>query len=72
MRRDVHVDDAASVVQQHDEHKQHAKRRGGNREEVDGGAVDTRRGPQRVGRVHLPDERLDVGGDCRPACSSRA
>jgi hypothetical protein len=26
LRRDVHVDDAASVVRQHDEHKQHAAR----------------------------------------------
>jgi len=37
MRRDVHVDDAASIVRQHDEHQQHAKRRGGDREEVDRG-----------------------------------
>ena len=29
MRRDVHVDDAASVVRQHHEHKQHAERGSG-------------------------------------------
>ena len=34
MRRDVHVDDAASVVRQH-QHKQHAERDGGDREEVE-------------------------------------
>jgi hypothetical protein len=35
MRRDVHVDDAASVVRQHHEHKQHAERGRGDREEID-------------------------------------
>jgi len=35
MRRDIHVDDAPSVVREHDEHKQHAERRRGDREEVD-------------------------------------
>jgi hypothetical protein len=33
--------------------------------------VDARRAPQRVGRVHLPDESPDVDGHCRPARSSR-
>ena len=39
MRRDVHVDYAASVVRQHHEYKQHAKRGGGDREEVDRGEL---------------------------------
>jgi hypothetical protein len=29
MCRDIHVDDAASVVRQHDEHKQHPEGSGG-------------------------------------------
>jgi hypothetical protein len=39
MRRDVHVDDAAAVMRQHDEHEQHAERGGRDREEVDGGEL---------------------------------
>ena len=39
MRRDVHVDDAASVVRQDDEHEQHVKRGGRDREEVDRGEL---------------------------------
>src|SRR3989442_9028852 len=39
MRRDVHVDDAATVVTQHDEDEQHAERGGRDREEVDGGEL---------------------------------
>ena len=35
MRRDVHVDHAASVVGQDDEHEQHAEGGGRDREEVD-------------------------------------
>ena len=35
MRRHVQVDDAASIVRQHDEHKQDAERDGGDREEID-------------------------------------
>jgi hypothetical protein len=33
VRRDVHVDDAATVVTQHDEDEQHAERGGRDREE---------------------------------------
>jgi hypothetical protein len=39
MRRDIHVDDAASVVTEHDEHKQHAEGGGGDCEEVDRGQL---------------------------------
>jgi hypothetical protein len=39
MRRDIQVDDAPSVVGQHDEHKQNAEGRCRNREEVDRGEL---------------------------------
>ena len=39
MRRDIHVDNAPSVVRRHHEHKQRAEGGGGNREEVDRGEL---------------------------------
>ena len=39
MRRDIQVDDAASVVREHHEHKQHTEGGRGNREEVDRGEL---------------------------------
>jgi hypothetical protein len=39
MRRDIQVDDAASVVREHHEHKQDAEGGGGDREEVDRGEL---------------------------------
>ena len=34
-------------------------------------AVDARRAPQRVGGLHLPDQRSDVGWHCAPASPTR-
>ncbi len=39
MRRDIQVDDAASLVGQNDEHKENAEGRSRNREEVDRGEL---------------------------------
>ena len=53
MRRDVQVDDAASIVRQHHEHKQHAKGGGRDREEVDRGELGDvigEEGAPRLGR----------------------
>jgi hypothetical protein len=66
MCRDVHVDDAASVVRQHHEHKQHAKRGGGDREEVDRGELGDliiEESAPRLGReTTVPPEILRHGG----------
>jgi hypothetical protein len=50
MRRDIHVENPASVVTQRHEHKQHAEGGGGNRAEVDrgelGGVIGEKRAPR--------------------------
>jgi hypothetical protein len=51
MCRDVHVDDAASVVSQRHEHKQDAERDGGDGEEVDRGELGDVIGEEGVPRL---------------------
>jgi hypothetical protein len=62
VRRDIHVDNAASIVRQHHEHKQHAEGGGGNREEVDrgelGDVIGQERAPRLRGRVTATPEVL--------------
>jgi hypothetical protein len=66
VRRDIHVDNAASIVRQHHEHKQHAKGGGGDREEVDRGelgeVIGEKGAPRLRGRVTATPEVLRHSG----------
>jgi serine/threonine protein kinase len=66
MRRDVQVDDAASVVREHHEHKQHAEGGGGDREEVDRGELGYVIGEEGAPRLRrgttAPSQVLRDGG----------
>ena len=66
MGRNVHVDDAASVVRQHDEHEQHTERGRLDREEVDrgelGDVIGEERAPRLSRRTTATPEVLRHGG----------